>query len=209
MRPPSALHYSIQKEGYVPKTGTLEARLAPGRVVGAVFTLGITAITRSLYYYPADSIVDVEPASNPAAGLGIINEQGTARLEGQAFTKTIGGELRYAAGNDIAIRPDTFYVHDALYFRSYHRTGENIITSTPNLNFLEDYTRKTTGDGEGRFIFEQLPAGKYVVTATITWYAVRGKEGLAEQRAEVVGYADLKEGETARVIVTDWRQPEF
>lgn len=208
MRPPGALRYRVQKAGYLPTEGILQARIAPGRVVGAIFTLGIVAMARSLYYYPADSIVDLEPASDPAAGLGLINERGTARVEGQAFAKTAGGELRYAAGNIIGIRPDTLYVRDGLEFNSYKRAGVNVVTSNPNLGFLKEYVRTTIGDGDGRFIFDDLPAGKYIVTGTITWHAFdQGR--FVEQRIEVVGNADVKEGETARVIVTDWRQPEF
>jgi hypothetical protein len=165
-------------------------------------------MARSLYYYPADSMVELQPASDPAAGLDVISQRGTGHVEGQAFTKTAGGELRYAAGNIIGIRPDTPYVRDAVLFNSYKRTGENVVTSNPNLGFLKEYVRTTTGDGDGRFIFDDLPAGKYILTATITWFAPSGG-GLFEQKVEVVGDAEVKEGETARVIVTDWRQPEF
>lgn len=40
----------IEKEGYEPVVTELHTRLAKGRVTGAVFTLGILAIFRSMYY---------------------------------------------------------------------------------------------------------------------------------------------------------------
>jgi hypothetical protein len=208
MRAPSTLQYTVQKEGYLPAEGVLKASIAPGRVVGAVFTLGIVAMARSIFYYPEDSIITVDPAQNPMVGLTPLTRPGTGHIEGQAFAKTLGGELRYAAGNTIAIRQHTLYVHDALIFRVYSDSGVNILSSQPDLEFLDSYARTVTGDGEGRFAFDDLPAGKYVLSATITWHAPQGSR-LVEQQVEVVGSAEVREGETARVIVTDKIEPEF
>lgn len=42
--------YEVKLDGFRSEHGTLEVRVAPGRVVGAVFTLGILYIFRSPYY---------------------------------------------------------------------------------------------------------------------------------------------------------------
>lgn len=208
MYPTSALGYRVVKDGYLPATGTLEGSLAGGRLVGTILTFGLWALGDSLFYYPEDSIITVHPAVDPTADLDSITRFGNARVEGQAFTKTIGGELRYAAGNTISIRPDTLYVRDALYFRFYRPTGENTLTSKPNLTFLDTYVRTTTGDGNGRFAFDNLPGGNYILSATVTWHE-SSERGLVERRVDVVGDTAVREGETARVIVSDWRQPEL
>jgi hypothetical protein len=209
MRAPGTLRYRVRKDGYVPAEGTLDASVSPGRVIGAILTLGISAIGGSIFYYPADSVISVRPAFEPSDELRSIGALGRCRVEGQAFTKTVGGQLRYAAGNTIAIRPDTMYVRDGLYFRTYRPTpGVNVLTSYPSLDFLDAYTRTTTGDADGRFLFEDLPPGRYALTATITWHE-RDDDELVEQRAEVFGTTEVREGEIARVIVTDWYPPEF
>jgi uncharacterized membrane protein len=41
---------TIAKKGYEPATTTLRTRIAKGRVTGAVFTLGILWLFRSMYY---------------------------------------------------------------------------------------------------------------------------------------------------------------
>jgi hypothetical protein len=41
--PKSPIHYTLQKDGYVTASGFLNVRFSRGRVVGAIFTLGILA----------------------------------------------------------------------------------------------------------------------------------------------------------------------
>jgi len=43
--------YRVEMQGYPPVEGQLEPHLAPGRVIGAIFTLGIVALARPMYYY--------------------------------------------------------------------------------------------------------------------------------------------------------------
>jgi len=43
-------HVRIEKNGYEPVVTNLSTRIAGGRVTGAVFTLGILAMFRSMYY---------------------------------------------------------------------------------------------------------------------------------------------------------------
>jgi len=56
--------YRIEKPGYPDAQGTLQARVAPGRIVGAVFTLGILAATRPMLYYVPNP-VEVNLDENP------------------------------------------------------------------------------------------------------------------------------------------------
>lgn len=56
--------YRIEKSGYPEAVGTLQARVAPGRIVGAIFTLGILAAARPMLYF-SPSEVDVELDRRP------------------------------------------------------------------------------------------------------------------------------------------------
>jgi hypothetical protein len=51
--------YRVEKPGYPEAVGTLQARVAPGRIIGAIFTLGILAAARPMLYFDPDDI-DVE-----------------------------------------------------------------------------------------------------------------------------------------------------
>lgn len=61
--------YRVEKEGFK-EEGILRARLAGGRVVGAIFTLGIVAAARPLHYYipnPVDVTLGPGTAPSPRA----------------------------------------------------------------------------------------------------------------------------------------------
>ena len=45
------LTYRIEKAGLPPAEGVVDARLAPGRLIGTIFTLGIVAACRPLRYF--------------------------------------------------------------------------------------------------------------------------------------------------------------
>ena len=48
--------YRVEMQGYPPVEGALEPHLAGGRVVGAIFTLGIVAMARPMYYYTPNPV---------------------------------------------------------------------------------------------------------------------------------------------------------
>lgn len=69
------IQYRVEKENYQPAEGTVTARVAPGRVVGAVFTLGILLAFRSPLYLP-EVTAQLQPVPTPAAlGQGTIEER--------------------------------------------------------------------------------------------------------------------------------------
>ena len=62
--------YRIERESCTPAVGTLNARLAGGRVVGAVFTLGISLLVKCPnYFVPVNLTLDCGgyPANRPVA----------------------------------------------------------------------------------------------------------------------------------------------
>lgn len=56
----------ITMDGYEPATASLQTRLAKGRVTGAVFTLGLLAVFRSMYYIEP-VFVQLRPIEPPVA----------------------------------------------------------------------------------------------------------------------------------------------
>jgi hypothetical protein len=202
---PAGLRYRIDKAPlYRPAEGTLQARVAPGRVVGAIFTLGILAATKGLYYFPPAQ-AQLEPTVDPGRDLTSIDEHGTGRIEGQAFTETRGGEVRHAAGDTVTLLVDTPYVRDAVKYLAFKRPPEEgRVTSNPDLRFLDTYKRQTIADAEGHFAFENLAPGKYILSAVISWEAPGSDVVLATQLVPVVGFADVQEATTTKTLVTDW-----
>jgi hypothetical protein len=121
---------------------------------------------------------------------------GTASLFGQAFAKTMAGDVKYCAGEPVQLWPKGTYTdraYDALLDKVYVRD------SMPE--GLKKYIRSTTGDGFGAFEFSNLPAGSYYVTCNVQWsYAT----GVSVQRTGGVAIAPVTvaAGERKKVIVT-------
>lgn len=64
----SEIHWKLEKDRYESAEGLVKPRIAPGRIVGGVFTLGILLIFRSPYYLPAVTaeLAPVHPAEAAA-----------------------------------------------------------------------------------------------------------------------------------------------
>lgn len=48
---PEVIHYRVERGGYLPQEGELRGRFSAGRLIGAIFTLGIVYAARSPYVY--------------------------------------------------------------------------------------------------------------------------------------------------------------
>ena len=59
----SHLHYRIEHDDYRPLEGDLSSHIAPGRIVGAVFSLGISAAFRGFYYIEEPRTLHLEPVN--------------------------------------------------------------------------------------------------------------------------------------------------
>ena len=77
-----------------------------------------------------------------------------------------------------------------IYSTPYFESGSIKLVSPPDPK-VEEHTWTTIGDGEGRFMFEGLPAGEYYVACWITWLVPYGnrtrREGGVARRRITVG----------------------
>ena len=108
--------------------------------------------------------------------------------------KTKGGDVKYAAGNDIFLIESNRYT-DELFSASM--SGKRVDTSSINPS-LRGYVKKAIGDGEGRFHFDNLAPGRYYVFTTIKWnvnkYRTTG--------GDVIKGVNIPDGKTIDVVLT-------
>jgi hypothetical protein len=88
---------------------------------------------------------------------------GTATLTGQAFMKTMGGDVKYAAGNEVALNPVTSMSNQ--WYQESYLSGKGL--SEPDPKYLAAVIT-TTADGEGRFRFNNIPEGDYYLRSEVT-----------------------------------------
>jgi hypothetical protein len=123
-------------------------------------------------------------------------QSGTAAMEGQAFLRTQGGDVKLAAGLEVACHPVTSYSTELF---------DEWIVKHGNVTGGDDrapaYTRKTIADGEGRFRFDGLPPGDYYVWSWITWKWYNSGV-LSDTGGFAYARVTVRNGETTKVVVT-------
>ena len=129
-------------------------------------------------------------------------KEGTATVTGQAFMKTEGGDVKYAAGNQVWLNPKTS-MSDQWYNEAY--LGQDHVYT--NFEWVGDDKKYkdsifyAQADGEGRFKFEKIPAGEYYLTTGIYW-KVPSQYGLSKTGGVVTKKVTIKEGESHNFILT-------
>jgi hypothetical protein len=91
-------------------------------------------------------------------------KEGTSTVSGQAFVKTMGGDVKHGAGNEVFLYPSTPYSLEWLEHAALQ--GEEVANLDPRFG---NYSRRQIGDAEGRFRFERIPPGKYLILCLIQW----------------------------------------
>ncbi len=78
------LHYKVTKDDYPSVEGDIRTRVARGRVIGAVFTLGIVAIARPIRtFVPREIDVYLGPQQPPLALLNLYDVASATALSGE------------------------------------------------------------------------------------------------------------------------------
>jgi hypothetical protein len=121
--------------------------------------------------------------------------KGTATVKGQAFLKTMGGDVKYAAGDEIRLFPAVDYTREIVEYSKIG--GADNIDET----WLK-YVRKDVAGGFGNFEFNNLPPGDYFLETAIFW-EVPGRYGLIKSGGIIKKQIKVLNGETVTVILTE------
>lgn len=126
------------------------------------------------------------------------DQAGAAEIKGQAFLKTAGGEVRFAAGETVSLIPATTYSEEIIgYYQNYKFIRPANVDSRWHNHF-----RKTTADGNGNFEFSNLPAGRYYLECPIYWSVSNGY--VSEETGHTVyKKVELHDSDKVKVILTD------
>jgi hypothetical protein len=158
------------------------------------------------------------PSSAPSVGAVAADyypysKPGTATIDGQAFVVIRGGDVlldthgylttisdnaRTASGNDVTLDPATPYAMEW-----YMKLGTSLrrFTNAPKDAAFRAARKTTIADEGGKFKFDGLPAGRYIIRTTITWQTPRDSYRMMTQGGVASVVIDLAEGEQKTVII--------
>jgi hypothetical protein len=153
---------------------------------------------------PAASVAaDYYPYTKP--GNGVIDGQafviirgGDLILDNQGYLTTIGDNARTASTSDVTLDPATPFA-----MAWYMKTGTSLrrFNDAPKDAAFRAARKKTIADESGRFKFEGLPAGRYIIRTTITWETPRDSYRMMRHGGVASAVIDLAENETKKVII--------
>ena len=191
------------------------------KLVFAAATLALACKSGSGSSTPSNgAATPAAPQTTTAAATGAVaadyypySKSGTATIEGQAFVVVRGGDVlldtrgylttlsdnaRTASGNDVTLDPATPYAMDW-----YMKNGTSLrrFTNAPKDPAFRSARKTTIADDEGKFKFEGLPAGRYIVRTTITWQTPRDSYRMMTQGGVASAVIDLAEGEQKTLII--------
>ena len=90
---------------------------------------------------------------------------GTATVTGKAFIKTTTGNIHFAKNAEVRLNPKTSYSRQ--WYKVNYLGRTNIADADPR--YL-GYVRKVRADENGRFTFNDVPAGDYYISAPVFWF---------------------------------------
>jgi len=111
---------------------------------------------------------------------------GDATVTGQAYIKTANGRIHYPENVDVRLNPKTSY--STQWYEVNYLGKQNISDADPR--YLE-YVYKVPVGNEGRFSFNNIPAGDYYISAPVFWFEKIPKEDgsiLLQRRGSFICY---------------------
>lgn len=116
---------------------------------------------------------------------------GTGKITGQVFLKTVGGDIKYGAGNKVTLNPATTHGREWMGILESNRLPAQ---GDPR---AAEFQRITQCDGFGNFEFPDLPPGTYCLVSGVTW-----DTGVILTGSTVVGLATVEDGKNVKVMLT-------
>ena len=125
-------------------------------------------------------------------------ETGNCNLEGQAFLKTKGGDVKTCAGEEVILMPYNAYTQE-LYNVTKHGNFDTASNFDPS---IKNYCKVTTCDDNGDFQFKNLPSGKWLLYTRVVWEAPGGNSS-GVKGGDMVKIVQTTENDTQKVYLTD------
>ena len=151
------------------------------------------------------SVVELPAPIFESRSADYVLADGDSVVWGSAFSRQRGGDLVSCAGNTVYLMPDTefynwvlspvtvttrggqFGIGGARYTDREYPVAERL-NGEPSR-----WVRTTSCDIDGRFEFQGIPRGSYIVATVITWFAAGSPQGGAVSQSVVVdGVADTE-----------------
>ena len=125
-------------------------------------------------------------------------EVGNCRLEGQAFLKTRGGDVKTCAGEKVFLMPYNDYTAelDIAGKQGGYSEASNL---DPN---IKNYWKVTTCDADGNFEFDNLPVGQWLLFTEVVWEIPTGRYTSSVQGGDVTKIVQTIENSTQKVYLT-------
>ena len=120
-----------------------------------------------------EQVIETTSLYNPNDA-AYIHEDGSAVIEGQAFLRTVIGEVRTCAGSEVLLLPVTEYSAERMWITygniSGGRSLEDQKPDDPDPRYWRDALYSMC-DAEGDFLFTGVPPGEYFITSSVWWEA--------------------------------------
>ncbi|WP_375458210.1 carboxypeptidase regulatory-like domain-containing protein [uncultured Enterovirga sp.] len=127
-------------------------------------------------------------------------KKGKGRIDGQAFLRRDYGRLVTAAGERVFLIPATSYTverFNSMFGGDMRSYFGNAVENPPEGYYR--YRRETKADMRGKFAFEELAPGRYIVATRVFWtepssYLTRG--------GAIYDIVEVKNDETTEAIIS-------
>jgi hypothetical protein len=123
---------------------------------------------------------------------------GTAGIYGEAFLTTPGGNVKKAMGNKVYLNPVTTYSTE--WFQREVLGGQLTAEGDPR---AAPYLHEAVVASDGKFEFENLPAGDYYIACPISWEVLdTTSDGTTFAGGWASAKVSLKAGERKQIVLT-------
>lgn len=139
----------------------------------------------------------VQRISFPVAEYDALPKTGTGSVTGQAFLRTVGGDVKYGAGSEVYLQPVTAYTTQ--WYEVNVLGGRQLTNPDPRASQGQ---LRTQADGNGNFTFTNVPPGNYYLSAAVRWSAP-SQYGLLPQGGVVVKTIAVADGKQTTQMLTE------
>jgi len=120
--------------------------------------------------------------------------KGTGVIAGQGFLRAPGGFIKTAEEEEVTLVAKTPYTDEIVAATRQDGFFDKYTNVQKDLNYSL-YRRVQTADKEGRFRFENLPAGEWYIVTKVIWYMQDESSNYSYGGGLVWGQITIGEGE--------------